>query len=71
MSEIRKSLETIGLGQYADAVETNAIDVELLRQVDDTLAYPPQAIGCASGTRSVNWPLASHRGEFKRQRPYA
>jgi hypothetical protein len=37
MSEIRKWLETIGLGQYADAFETNAIDVALLRQVDDQI----------------------------------
>jgi class 3 adenylate cyclase len=35
MSEIRNWLEAIGLGQYADAFETNAIDMELLRQVDD------------------------------------
>ena len=31
MSEIRKWLETIGLGQYADAFETNDIDMDLLR----------------------------------------
>jgi len=37
MSEIRKRLESIGLGQYADAFETNAIDMELLRQVDDQI----------------------------------
>jgi class 3 adenylate cyclase len=37
MSEIRQWLETIGLGQYADAFETNAIDMELLRQVDDQI----------------------------------
>ena len=37
MSEIRKWLEAIGLGQYADAFETNAIDMELLRQVDDQI----------------------------------
>src|SRR5215467_11888171 len=37
MSEIQKWLETIGLGQYADAFETNAIDMELLRQVDDQI----------------------------------
>ena len=35
MSEIQKWLETIGLGQYADAFETNAIDMDLLTQVDD------------------------------------
>ena len=35
MSEIRKWLETIGLGQYADAFEANDIDMELLRKVDD------------------------------------
>src|SRR5215472_2392536 len=37
MSDIQKWLETIGLGQYADAFETNAIDMELLRQVDDQI----------------------------------
>src|SRR5499427_4446621 len=35
MSEIRKWLEAIGLGQYADAFETNDIDMDLLRQIDD------------------------------------
>jgi SAM domain (Sterile alpha motif) len=35
MSEVRKWLETIGLGQYADAFETNDIDMDLLRQIDD------------------------------------
>src|SRR5215475_12127706 len=37
MSEIRKWLETIGLGQYADAFEVNDIDMDLLAQVDDQL----------------------------------
>src|SRR5215470_13858323 len=37
MSEIRKWLETIGLGQYADAFEANDIDIDLLAQVDDQL----------------------------------
>jgi hypothetical protein len=35
MSEIRKWLEAIGLGRYADAFEANDIDMELLRKVDD------------------------------------
>ena len=35
MSEVRKWLEGIGLGQYADAFETNDIDMDLLRQIDD------------------------------------
>jgi class 3 adenylate cyclase/tetratricopeptide (TPR) repeat protein len=35
MSEIRKWLEAIGLGQYADAFETNDIDMDLIRQIDD------------------------------------
>ena len=30
MSEIRKWLEAIGLGQYADTFEANDIDIELL-----------------------------------------
>jgi class 3 adenylate cyclase len=35
MSAVRKWLETIGLGQYADAFEANDIDMDLLRQIDD------------------------------------
>jgi class 3 adenylate cyclase len=35
MSEVRKWLESIGLAQYADAFETNDIDMDLLRQIDD------------------------------------
>jgi class 3 adenylate cyclase len=35
MSEVRKWLETIGLGQYGDAFEANDIDMDLLRQIDD------------------------------------
>src|SRR5215468_5056457 len=37
MSEIRKWLETSGLGQYADAFEANDVDIDLLAQVDDQL----------------------------------
>ena len=37
MNEIRKWLESIGLAQYADAFEANAIDMELVRQVDDQI----------------------------------
>jgi class 3 adenylate cyclase len=37
MSEIRKWLETIGLGQYGDAFEANKIDMDLLGQVDDQI----------------------------------
>ena len=35
MSEIRKWLETVGLGQYADAFEANHIEMDLLQHVDD------------------------------------
>jgi hypothetical protein len=35
MSAVRKWLEVIGLGQYADAFEANDIDMDLLSQVDD------------------------------------
>ena len=35
MSAVRRWLETIGLGQYADAFATNEIDIALLRKVDD------------------------------------
>jgi class 3 adenylate cyclase/tetratricopeptide (TPR) repeat protein len=37
MSEIRKWLEVIGLGQYADPFETNEIGMDLLGQVDDQM----------------------------------
>src|SRR5262252_6862763 len=37
MSEIRRWLETIGLGQYADSFEANDVDIDLLAQVDDQL----------------------------------
>ena len=37
MSEVRKWLEGIGLGQYAEAFEANEIDMDLLRQVDDQM----------------------------------
>src|SRR5262245_22184551 len=45
MSEVRKWLETIGLSQYADAFESNDLDIDLLRQVDDQLL---KDIGVAS-----------------------
>ena len=35
MSEVRKWLETIDLGQYADAFVANDLDIDLLGQVDD------------------------------------
>jgi hypothetical protein len=35
MNEIREWLEAIGLSQYADAVQANDIDMDLLRHVDD------------------------------------
>jgi class 3 adenylate cyclase len=37
MSEVRKWLESIGVGQYGDAFEANKIDMDLLRQVDDQI----------------------------------
>jgi class 3 adenylate cyclase len=37
MSEIRKWLEGIGLAQYADTFEANALDMDLLLQVDDQI----------------------------------
>jgi class 3 adenylate cyclase/predicted ATPase len=45
MREIRKWLEAIGLGQLADAFETNDIDMDLLKQVDDQML---KDIGVAS-----------------------
>src|SRR5690348_4224311 len=35
MSEVRKWLEGIGLGQYAEAFEANDIEMDLLGQIDD------------------------------------
>jgi predicted ATPase/class 3 adenylate cyclase len=37
MSEIRKWLESIGLGEYGDAFEANKIDMDLLGEVDDQI----------------------------------
>jgi class 3 adenylate cyclase/predicted negative regulator of RcsB-dependent stress response len=37
MSEVRKWLEAIGLGQYGDAFEANEIGMDLLGQVDDQM----------------------------------
>jgi predicted ATPase/class 3 adenylate cyclase len=45
MSAVRNWLEAIGLGQYADAFETNDIDTELLPQIDDQML---KDIGVAS-----------------------
>ena len=45
MSEVRNWLELIGLPQYADTFETNDLDIDLLRQVDDQLL---KEIGVAS-----------------------
>ena len=58
MSEVRKWLDTIGLAQYADAFETNDLDIDLLGQVDDQLLRTSvcraQAIACAFVTQSRN-----------------
>lgn len=35
MTEVRRWLESINLGPYADAFEANDIDMDLLTQVDD------------------------------------
>jgi SAM domain (Sterile alpha motif) len=45
VSEIRKRLESIGLGQYAEAFVANDIDMDLLRHVDDQML---KDIGVAS-----------------------
>jgi class 3 adenylate cyclase len=45
MTEVRNWLEAIGLGQYADAFESNDIDMDLLKQVDDQML---KDIGVAS-----------------------
>ena len=37
MSDVRKWLDSIGLAQYADAFETNDLDIDLLGQIDDQL----------------------------------
>jgi class 3 adenylate cyclase len=46
MSEIRKWLESISLGQYADAFDANEIGMDLLQQVDDQML---KDIGVAIG----------------------
>jgi hypothetical protein len=45
MSAVRDWLESIGLGQYADAFEANDIDADLLIRLDDQLL---KDIGVAS-----------------------
>jgi hypothetical protein len=35
MTAVRKWLEAISLGQYADAFEANDIDIDLLSEIDD------------------------------------
>ena len=45
MSEVRKWLESIGFDEYADAFETNDLEIDLLRQVNNQL---PKDIGVAS-----------------------
>ena len=45
MSAVRDWLETIGLGQYADAFEANHIDTDLLIRLDDQML---KDIGVAS-----------------------
>jgi SAM domain (Sterile alpha motif) len=57
MSEIRKWLEAIGLGQYGDAFEANKIDMDLLRQVDDHILKDIGVSAAGDRMRSVNWPL--------------
>jgi hypothetical protein len=59
MSEVRKWLDSIGLAQYADAFETNDLDIDLLGQVDDQLL---KDIGVSSAghrlrfvTQSQSW----------------
>jgi class 3 adenylate cyclase len=37
MSDVRKWLAAIGLAQYADIFESNDLDIDLLRQVDDQI----------------------------------
>jgi hypothetical protein len=37
MSETRKWLESIGLGQYGESFEANEISMDLLGQVDDQM----------------------------------
>jgi hypothetical protein len=37
MSNVRKWLEAIRLAQYGDIFESNDLDIDLLRQVDDQI----------------------------------
>jgi hypothetical protein len=52
MSEIRKWVEAIGLGQYAEAFEANDIDMDLLKQVND------QSVGIAASANQKSRTLA-------------
>jgi class 3 adenylate cyclase len=45
MSDVRRWLETIGLAQYGDIFESNDLDIDLLRHVDDQIL---KDIGVAS-----------------------
>jgi len=53
MSESRKWLESIGLGQYGDAFEANKIDMDLLAQVDEQIL---KDIGVSDCRRSAAHP---------------
>ena len=52
MSEIRKWLESIGLGQYGNAFEVNEIDMDLLDQVDDQML---KDIGISIGVQAKKY----------------
>ena len=52
MSEIRKWLDEIGVGQYADAFEANEIGMDLLGQVDDQM---PKDIGISIGGQAKKY----------------
>ena len=52
MSEIRNLRESIGLRQYADALEANDIDMHLLKQVDDQRLKDIGVASCSSAAQT-------------------
>jgi hypothetical protein len=64
MSEVRKWLDSIGLARYAYAFETNDLDFDLLRQVDDQLL---KDIGVSSAGHRLR--IAMQSPSWSQERP--
>ncbi len=52
MNEIKRWLEDLDLGRYVEAFQANAIDIELLPDLDEA----DQAIATATGSGSLSAP---------------